>query len=130
MGPAEWGRCDLQQLMCTSGGGVMEDPFDPLPEGTGASRGPGIGSYLPELNNHPPSEGQVEAIATCRLGSVGCLTKPWWSAPMGTSASLCTNTQCVTVLTMAGGTALKARTWGHEGRIWCMNGGPHCRMIV
>lgn len=42
MGPTEWGRCDPRQLLCTSGGGFMEDPFDPLPEGTSAGREVGV----------------------------------------------------------------------------------------
>ena len=70
MGPAEWGRCDPRQLLCSSGGGVMEDPFDPLPEGVPAGSGVGTPAVTPVKTRQPSFQPRSSAGSARKQGGV------------------------------------------------------------
>ena len=85
VGSAEWGRCDPRQLLCTSGGGVMEDPFDPLPEGTLTGSGAGILPVTLVRTKQPSSQPRFGRGSAHKQGGVCRLFN---KAPIGCSVYL------------------------------------------
>ena len=80
--PTEWGKCDPRQLLCTPGGGFMEDPFDPLLEGISSGKEAGFSPMTPARPRQPPSQQKSGGSSTqnqggiCRLfnrAPAGCL---------------------------------------------------------
>ena len=70
MGPAEWGKCDPRQLLCAPGGGFMEDPFDPLPEGTSSGKEAGFSPMTPARPRQPPSQQRSGGSSARKQGGI------------------------------------------------------------
>ena len=67
----QWAQqSDPRQLLCTSGGGVMEDPFDPLPEGTLTGSGAGILPVTPAKTKQPSSQPRFGGGSARKQGGV------------------------------------------------------------
>ena len=70
MGPTEWGKCDPRQLLCTPGGGFMEDPFDPLPEGTPSGKEAGLSPVTPARPRQPPLKQRSGGSSARKQGGI------------------------------------------------------------
>ena len=70
MGPTEWGKCDPRQLLCTPGGGFMEDPFDPLPEGTPSGKEAGLSPVTPARPRQPPLQQRSGGSSARKQGGI------------------------------------------------------------
>ena len=94
----------------------MEDPFDPLPEGTLTGSGAGILPVTPARTKQPSSQSRFGGGSARKQGGVCRLfNKAPLAAPMVTSVFLCTDAQFATVPTMARGTVWrKAGAQAHE----------------
>ena len=82
MGLAEWGRCDLQQFVCSLEGRVIEGPFDHITEGPPAGSGTKIHSVMPalKLDHHSLRLGRVQVPVS--RGVVQTIQQsPSWLSP-------------------------------------------------
>ena len=70
MGPAEWGRCNPRQFLCSSGGGVIEGPFDPLPEWPPAGSGVRFLPATPVKARQPSSQPRWSTGSARKQGRV------------------------------------------------------------
>ena len=104
MGPVEWGKCDPRQLMCTTGSGFVEDPFDPPPEGTSMGKEGNLSHTMSArptqipTQQQPGGNGARKQRGICRL-----FNRALWDAHMVTNVFFFIGARSVDALIMVGG---------------------------